>query len=145
LDGKKEFMAHLNAIIFLSCLLSLFALGGCGRQDVSTDPKYAGGFVRGATYRLLVDAQYFTENGGFITIEATYNGRNGAFVPKGVRVQLDRIELESDPIGANRVYYMGHFVDGPFAGRNIIMNDTTMMMPPSYNSERDPEVLEPVP
>jgi hypothetical protein len=110
---------------------------------VSTDPKYAGGFVRGATYRLLVDAQYFKDNGGMIITEGTYNGGKGALVPKGVRVQLDRIELEHNLEAGELVHYIGHFVDGPFAGRNININDATMRTADGY--QRDPKVLEPVP
>ena len=135
-------MTRRIAMIFLGCLLAWFALRSCGRQDVTADPKYGGGFVRGATYRLLVDAQYFEDNGGFIITEGTYNGGYGALVPKGVCVQLDRIELQKDPIGADRTWYMGHFVDGPFAGRKINMKDATMGTADGY--QRDPKVLEPV-
>ena len=75
----KQYMTRRNAIIFLGCLLALLALRNCGRQDVTADPKYRGGYVPGATYRLLVDAQYFTDNGGFIYTEGVnYNGGYGA-------------------------------------------------------------------
>ena len=100
--------------------------------------------MRGATYRLLVDSQYFADNGGFIITTGTYNGGYGALVPKGVRVQLDRIELEKD-IETSRIYYMGHFVDGPFAGRRIEMKDTTTLTANYEGYERDPKVLELVP
>ena len=137
-------MAHRNVIIVSGCLLSLFALVGCGRQNVSADPKYQAGFVPGATYRLLVDAQYFTDSGGFIITEGTYNGGHGALVPKGVRIQMDRIEREWNLDTHYLVYYMGHFVDGPFAGSKIELNGITMYTT-TYEKHWDPEVLEPVP
>ena len=135
-----------NAIILLGllgCLLSSFALRGCGRQDVTADPKYWGGHIPGATYRLLVDAQYFKDNGGFIITQGTYNGRTGDLVPKGVRVQLDRIELKKGSLGGDQVYYMAHFVDGPFAGSNIDLGGITMGT--ADGSQRNPKVLELMP
>jgi hypothetical protein len=127
------------------CAALVIALGGCGRTDVSSDPKYQGGFVPGTTYRLLADAQFYEDPKGAFVTKAGYNwnGSFGAPVPKGVRLQVDRIEREPSLEAGHLIHFTGHFVDGPFAGRSISLNGLTIFT--ADGPQRSPEILEPVP
>ena len=131
-------------MILLFCLVSCTAFGSCGRKDVSSDPKYWGGYVPGATYRLQADAQYFEDHDGSgVTRVGVAHGSHVTLIPKGVRVQLDRIERKEHIEAGELVYFMGHFVDGPFAGRKIDLGGISLTT--ENGPQRDPKMLEIVP
>jgi hypothetical protein len=141
---RKELMSRwiVPLILTIGSVLWL-ALGPCGRHDVTSDRQYWGGYVPGATYRLLVNVKYVEERGGFISTLDGYNSSDGTIVLKGVRVQLDRIELEKDFQAGDQIYFMGHFVDGPFGGRKISLDGITMAT--AHGDQLNPKVLELVP
>jgi hypothetical protein len=101
--------------IFFMCAL----LGGCDR-DVTSDPKYWGGYVPGATYRLVADVHYWDDGTCYPASWNTIsNGAHGTMVPPGTRIRLDRIERYYSGVGGHFLRVVGRFLDGPFAGRDV--------------------------
>jgi hypothetical protein len=101
---------------FLICAL---LVGGCD-EDVTSKPQYWGGYVPGATYRLLVDVSYWEDGPCYPASWSTMlNDSYGKMVPAGTHIRLVRIERRYS-MGAGHLFrIVGHFLDGPYAGRDV--------------------------
>lgn len=162
-------MTRRSPFVLLGIFLTgMFGLGGClVDRGVTGNPRYPTDYEIGGTYRAKLSWEAKTSGRtvrGHPLMSVTRNAEAAQYfdfperwqtegieglVPAGTHLEILRLELERSFELGNVVWVVARFLDGPYAGREVVLNHVSreVLVDPTERirvPHVNPEMLEPV-